>query len=54
MMIVPVGIVLMLRLMSSSFAESFSTPGGIIANTVAIVIFIISYFMGMKILSVRV
>ena len=54
MMIVPVGIVLMLRLMSSSFAESFSTPGGIIANTVAIVIFIISYFMGMKILNVRV
>ena len=54
MMIVPVGIVMMLRLMSSSFAESFSTPAGIIANTVAIVIFIISYFMGMKILDVRV
>lgn len=54
MMIVPVVIVMMLRLMSSSFAESFATVGGVIANTVAIVIFVISYFMGMKILDVRV
>ena len=54
MMIVPVGIVMMLRVMSSSFAESFATPVGIIANTVALAIFVVSYFLGTKILDVRV
>lgn len=49
----PIAIVLMLRLTNPSFAERFATMSGVLASTAAIVIFVIAYFMGRKIIMIR-
>ena len=53
MMIIPVGMVLMIRTMMSSFASSFSTVPGVIAMTVAIGIFIGAYKLGTKLMDIK-
>lgn len=53
MMVIPVVLVLLLRLMSSSFAASFATVPGIIAITIAIGIFIGAYKIGQKIMDIK-
>lgn len=53
MMIIPVVLVLMLRMMSSSFSASFATVPGIIAITIAIGIFIAAYRLGQRIMDIR-
>ncbi|MCD8086239.1 MAG: type II secretion system F family protein [Clostridiales bacterium] len=53
MIVFPVVLVLMLRYMSSSFAASFSTVPGIIAITVAIVIFAVAYFTAQSIMDIK-
>lgn len=53
MMIIPVGMVLMIRTMMSSFAASFSTVPGVIAMTVAIGIFIGAYKLGTKLTDIK-
>ena len=49
----PIAIVLMLRLTNPSFAERFATMSGVLASTAAIMIFVIAYFMGRKIIMIR-
>ncbi len=53
MMVIPVVMVLLLRVMSSSFAASFSTVPGVIAITVAIGMFYIAYKLGQKIMDIK-
>ena len=53
MMCIPVVMVLLLRMMSSSFAASFSTAAGVMAITVAIGIFIIAFRIGQKITDIK-
>lgn len=53
MMVIPVLLVLMLRLMSSTFAAGFSSLAGVIATTIALTLFYIAYKMGMKIMDVK-
>lgn len=53
MMVIPFVIVIMLRTMSSSFAASFATPVGIAGMTIAIIIFLIAYKLGQKIMDVK-
>lgn len=53
MMIIPVGLVLMIRFMMASFAQSFSTVPGVIAMTVAIGIFIGAYRLGSKMTDIK-
>lgn len=53
MMIIPVVMVLLLRLMSSSFAASFATVPGIIAITLAIGLFFAAYKLGKKIMDIK-
>lgn len=53
MMVVPVVMMLLFRLMSSSFAASFSTIPGIIAITFAIGLFFAAYKLGQKIMDIR-
>jgi len=53
MMAIPVLMVLMLRLMSSTFAAGFSKITGVIAITVALILFYVAYKMGMKIMDVK-
>lgn len=53
MMVIPVVMMLLLRLMSSSFSASFATIPGVIAISIAIVIFVVSYKLGQKIMNVK-
>lgn len=50
-MLAPVMIVGMLRLSSGSFADNFSSPLGVAATTVGIVIFYFAYRLGQKIVN---
>lgn len=49
----PVILVLMMRMMSSDFNESFSSVIGVIAMTVCVIILVIAYRLGQKIMSVK-
>ena len=53
MVAIPVVLMLMLRSMSSSFAAGFSTVPGVIAVTIALIMFVLSYRLGMKIMDVK-
>lgn len=53
MMIIPVVLMLMLRVMSSSFAASFATLPGIISITIAIGLFFAAYKLGQKIMDIK-
>jgi tight adherence protein B len=50
MSVMPIGIVAMLRATNPMFAEAFAQPIGVLANTVAIGIFIGAYIYGTKII----
>lgn len=50
---IPVILVFMMRMMSSDFNESFSSVIGVIAITVCVIILIIAYRLGQKIMSIK-
>lgn len=54
MTVVPVLIILFMRFSSSTFADSFSSFSGVVAMTIAIVIFIIAILLGKKITDINV
>lgn len=53
MMVIPIVLMLMLRMMSSSFAASFATIPGIISITIAIGLFFAAYKLGQKIMNIK-
>lgn len=53
MCIMPIALVLMLKLSSSSFADNLASGLGVVVTTVAIGIFVASYFWGQKIINIR-
>lgn len=54
MLVMPVLLVAMIKMSSPDFAENFATLSGVIATTIAIVLFIASYFVGKKLLDIKV
>lgn len=54
MTILPIGLIAIIKMMSPEFAANFVTPVGLIATTVAIVMFVVAYFVGKKILSIKI
>ncbi len=54
MIFMPILLVGMIKGMSSDFAANFVTPIGLIATTIAIIMFIVAYFVGQKILDIKV
>lgn len=54
MVVMPILIVGVIKMLSPDFAANFVTPSGIVATTVAIVIFIASYFVAKKMLDIKV
>ena len=54
MMILPIALIAIIKLMSPEFAGNFVTPVGIISTTIAIAAFVIAYFVGKKILSIKI
>ncbi len=53
MMVIPVVLMLLLRLMSSDFAAGFSSAVGIVAITIAIGFFLLSYWLGQRIMNIE-
>ena len=53
MMVIPVIMMLLLRMMSSSFAAGFATAPGVIAITIAIGLFVAAYKLGQKIMDIK-
>lgn len=54
MLIMPIALVGMIKMSSEDFAANFVTPSGILSTTIAIVLFIASYFLGKKLLDIKV
>lgn len=54
MVFMPVLLVGMIKCMSTDFAANFVTPIGLIATTVAMVLFVAAYFVGQVILDIKV
>jgi len=54
MSLMPIAVVAMLRFTNDTFADNFTTPLGVLTNTAAIGIFIVSYYYGLKICDVKV
>ncbi len=54
MIVMPVALIGVIKMMGPEFAENFVTPTGIASTTVAIVLFAASYFVGRKILEIKV
>lgn len=54
MLIMPVILIAMIKMAGSDFGDNFTTPSGIISTTIAIGMFIGSYFLGRQILKIEV
>lgn len=54
MLVMPVLLIGMIKLTSEDMAANFVSPAGIAASTVAIVLFVISYLVGKKVLDIKV
>ena len=53
MIFMPVALIGIMKSMSPDFAANFATPAGIASTTIAIGLFIVSYFVGRKILNIK-
>lgn len=54
MLIMPILLIGMIKMASADFAENFVTPTGLAATTIAIAMFVASYFLGKKLLDIKV
>lgn len=54
MLVMPVLLIGMIKLSSPDFAANFATANGIAATTVALGLFVLSYFIGRKVLDIKV
>ena len=54
MIVMPIGLIGVIKFMSPDFAKNFITPTGIISTTIAIVLFVAAYIVGKIILNIKV
>ena len=54
MTVLPIGLIAIIKMMSPEFAGNFATPAGIISTSLAIVLFVAAYFVGKKILAIKI
>lgn len=52
MIVMPIALIGIIKVSSPDFASNFATPTGVMATFVAIVLFVIAYFVGKKILAI--
>lgn len=53
MCVMPILLVAMLRMSSSSFSDNLSSGTGVVVTTIAVVIFVSAYFWGQKIIDIK-
>lgn len=54
MIAMPIALIAMIKMMSADFAANFTTPTGIISTTIAIIMFVIAYYVGKAVLDIKV
>lgn len=54
MLVMPILLIAMIKFMSEDFADNFTTLTGILSTTVAIAMFVASYFIGKAVLNIKV
>ena len=54
MTFLPIGLIAVIKMMSPEFSNNFVTPAGIIATTAAVVMFVVSYFVGRAVLAIKI
>lgn len=54
MLFMPIILVALIKMTSAEFAANFTTPAGLLATTAGVVIFIVSYFVGRKVLDISI
>ncbi len=54
MTVLPIALIGIIKMMSPEFAGNFATPAGIIATTIAIILFIVAHFVGKEVLSIKI
>lgn len=54
MIIMPIGLVAMIKMMSPEFAANFVSPSGLVATTISIAIYVAAYYIGKKVLDIKV
>lgn len=54
MLVMPVILIALIKMMSPEFGDNFTTPAGILATTVAVGLFVASYFIGRAVLDIKV
>ena len=54
MMVMPVGMICMFKVRSPDFGANFTTPAGIMSTTISLVIYGVAYFLGSKIMDIKV
>ena len=54
MLVMPIMLIAIIKFMSPDFAGNFTTLAGIIATTIAVAMFVISYFVGRTVLDIKV
>jgi len=54
MTVLPIGLIAIIKLMSPEFGSNFVTPAGILSTTIAIVMFVAAYYVGRKILAIKI
>ena len=54
MLFLPIGMIMMMKGMSSDFANNFATPAGFVSELIAIALFVAAYFIGTKIMDFKV
>lgn len=54
MLFMPVILVALIKMSSDEFAANFATPSGLLATTFGIVVFAVSYYVGKKVLDIKI
>lgn len=54
MLFMPIILVALIKMTSADFAANYVTPAGLLATTVGIAIFVVSYFVGRKVLDIKI
>jgi len=54
MMVMPVILISLIKVSSPDFAGNFTSASGIVATTVALIMFVVAYFIGRKILKIKI
>ena len=54
MIVMPIALIGMIKLLSAEFAANFTTPTGILASTIAIVMFAAAYKIGQIVLAIKI